>query len=187
MGQLTLLIYGIAQFMILREPVENSHILSAIWIQVIVYGVLLYCNFNSILFQAALDHHMDRQAAGNPKYAWLLKSLEDFNATLMLQLCLYQRYVFVFVIQYYLLFRFIQCGCFVVVIVGGKCFLFSYGGYSNHRLVYRPLGTSEPEANRHVQREQPGDRPGIGKHLVYQPDHSGIGWQFINFGYKKNL
>jgi hypothetical protein len=40
------------------------------------------------------------------KYAWLLKELENFNATLMLQLLsLSALRFFVFIIQYYLLFR----------------------------------------------------------------------------------
>ncbi len=49
---------------------------------------------------------MEDRLPGMRKYTWLVKGLEDFNATLMLQLLSLSALRFlVFIIQYYLLFR----------------------------------------------------------------------------------
>jgi uncharacterized membrane protein YbhN (UPF0104 family) len=101
------LFMGLLGFIILRKPIENSHILSDIWIQVIIYGVL-FVLFLLTVFYLRLSwiiRWIDR-LPGIRKYAWLLRGLEDFNATLLLQILSLSALRFlVFLIQYYLLFR----------------------------------------------------------------------------------
>ena len=108
MSQLIITLFmGLLGFMILRKPIENSQIVSTIWIQVIIYGVSFVLLILTVFYfrLSWIITWIDR-LPGVRKYAWLLKSLEDFNATLMLQLLSLSALRFlVFVIQYYLLFR----------------------------------------------------------------------------------
>ena len=108
MSQLIITLFmGLLGFIILRKPIENSHILSAIWIQVMIYGVLFVLLLLTVFYfrLSWIITWIDR-LPGIRKYAWLLKGLEDFNATLMLQILSLSALRFlVFLIQYYLLFR----------------------------------------------------------------------------------
>jgi len=108
MSQLLITLFmGLLGFVILRKPIENSHILSGIWIQVIVYGVLFVLLILTVFYfrLSWIIQWIDR-LPGVRKYAWLLNGLEDFNATLLLQILSLSALRFlVFVIQYYLLFR----------------------------------------------------------------------------------
>ncbi|MFI5132458.1 MAG: lysylphosphatidylglycerol synthase domain-containing protein [Chitinophagales bacterium] len=108
MSQLIITLFmGLLGFIILRKPIEDGHVLSGIWVQVIVYGVLFVLIILTILYLKI--SWIIRWIEGLPrirKYAWLIKGLEDFNATLLLQiLSLSAIRFFVFLIQYYLLFR----------------------------------------------------------------------------------
>jgi hypothetical protein len=98
---------GLLGFIILRKPIENSHILSTIWMQVMIWGVLFVLFILTVFYfrLSWIIKWIDR-LPGVRKYAWLLKGLEDFNATLMLQILSLSALRFlVFLIQYYLLFR----------------------------------------------------------------------------------
>jgi MFS family permease len=108
MSQLIITLFmGLLGFILLHKPIEDSHVLSAIWIQVMIYGVLFVLIILTVFYLRLswIIRWVDR-LPGIRKYAWLLKGLEDFNATLMLQILSLSalRYL-VFLIQYYLLFR----------------------------------------------------------------------------------
>jgi len=101
------LLMGLIGFFILRRRIEDSHILSGTWMQVIIYGVSFVLIILTIIYLrlSGIISWIDRLPAVR-KYAWLLKGLEDFNATLMLQILSLSAIRFlVFLIQYYLLFR----------------------------------------------------------------------------------
>jgi hypothetical protein len=98
---------GLAGLVILRRPIAHSHMLSAFWIEMIIYGALFVLIFLTIFYLriSLIIKWIDR-LPGIRKYAWLLNGLEEFNATLLLQiLSLSAVRFFVFVIQYFLLFR----------------------------------------------------------------------------------
>ncbi|HZI52843.1 MAG TPA: lysylphosphatidylglycerol synthase domain-containing protein [Chitinophagaceae bacterium] len=108
MSQLLItLLMGFAGLLILRRPVENSGMISSFWMDVLLYGV-----FGSVailtLFYFKLSWLVSRidRLPGSKKYSWVIDALEDFNATLLLQLLsLSAARFFVFIVQYYLLFR----------------------------------------------------------------------------------
>jgi hypothetical protein len=108
MSQLIITLFmGLFGFIILRSSIENSHLLSAIWIQVMIFGVAFVLVFLTVFYfrLSWIIKWIDR-LPGVRKYAWLINGLEEFNATLMLQLLsLSALRFFVFIIQYYLLFR----------------------------------------------------------------------------------
>jgi len=101
------LLMGLIGFFILRKRIEDGHILSGTWIQVMLYGASFVLIILTIIYLrlSGIISWIDRLPAVR-KYAWLLKGLEDFNATLMLQILSLSAIRFlVFLIQYYLLFR----------------------------------------------------------------------------------
>lgn len=108
MSQLIItLLMGWAGLILLRKQVENSQMLPAIWIRVMIYGVSFILLILTVLYfrLSQIIKWLDR-LPGVKKYAWLIQGLEDFNATLMLQLLSLSALRFlVFIIQYYLLFR----------------------------------------------------------------------------------
>ena len=108
MSQLIITLFmGLIGFIILRKPIENGHLLSGTWIQVMEYGVLFALLTLTVIYLRLswIIKWIDRLPRIR-KYAWLLKGLEDFNATLMLQILSLSALRFlVFLIQYYLLFR----------------------------------------------------------------------------------
>ena len=108
MSQLLItLLMGLCGFIILRQSIESNDILPVIWIRAILLGagaalfLLMICYFRLSWIIKWVE-----KLPWVKKYAWLLKELENFNATLMLQLLsLSALRFFVFIIQYYLLFR----------------------------------------------------------------------------------
>jgi uncharacterized membrane protein YbhN (UPF0104 family) len=108
MSQLIITLFiGAIGLIVLLPQIEVGHIISPIWIKVILYGVitalvvltLFYFRLPWLVRWA--DHF-----PGSRRYAWLINALEDFNATLLLQLLsLSAVRFFVFIVQYYLLFR----------------------------------------------------------------------------------
>jgi hypothetical protein len=101
------LIMGFTGLMILRSPIEGGQMISSFWLDVMLYGVAVV-TFILTLFYFRLSwlvKWIDR-LPGSKRYAWLIETLEDFNATLLLQLLsLSALRFFVFTVQYYLLFR----------------------------------------------------------------------------------
>lgn len=103
---ITLLMGGIG-LVILRSTIEEGHLISSIWIKVILYGVLLALAVLTLFYfkLSWLTKWVDRLPGSN-RFAYLVRALEDFNATLLLTLLSLSLLRFsVFIIQYYLLFR----------------------------------------------------------------------------------
>ena len=102
---ITILMGGIG-LIILRPVIEEQQIISLLWMKVILYGVwgvllvltLFYFRLSWII------KWVDR-LPGSKRFAYLVKALEDFNATLLLKLLSLSLIRFiVFIVQYYLLF-----------------------------------------------------------------------------------
>lgn len=108
MSQLIItLVMGLGGLFILRWPVENSGMISSLWMDVLLYGVIVSMIILTLFYFKLpwLVSRIDR-FPGNKKYNWVIEALEDFNATLLLQLLsLSALRFFVFIVQYYLLFR----------------------------------------------------------------------------------
>lgn len=104
---LVTLLMGLIGLLVLRKPLEESHTLSSLWMDVLLYGVFM-ATFILTLFYFRLSwlvKWIDR-LPGSKKFAWLIKALEEFNATLLLQMLSLSALRFIiFIVQYYLLFR----------------------------------------------------------------------------------
>ena len=101
------LVMGWLGLLLLRGSIESGHILSGIWLQAMIYGVFFVIVILTVFyFRLSLIIKVIDRLPGIRKYTWLIQGLEDFNATLMLQLLSLSAVRFlVFIIQYYLLFR----------------------------------------------------------------------------------
>lgn len=101
------LLMGFISLLVLRQRVIESGMITAFWLKMIVYGVLAGLVVLTLFYfrLAVLVKWIDR-LPGMKKYAWLLNTLESFNATVLFQLLSLSagRFI-VFIIQYYLLFR----------------------------------------------------------------------------------
>ncbi|HEX6193199.1 MAG TPA: lysylphosphatidylglycerol synthase domain-containing protein [Chitinophagaceae bacterium] len=101
------LFMGCLGLLVLRSALQESSLVSAIWMQVILYGVLA-CLIVLTLFYfrlAWLIRWIDR-LPGSSRFAYLVRALEDFDATILLRLLSLSALRFiVFILQYYLLFR----------------------------------------------------------------------------------
>ncbi len=115
---ITILMGGIG-LVILRPIIEGQQIISVLWMKVVLYGVwgvlivltLFYFRLSWII------KWIDR-LPGSKRFAYLVKALEDFNATILLKLLSLSLFRFViFIIQYYLLF-----GLFDVNVSGWQAF-----------------------------------------------------------------
>jgi MFS family permease len=108
MSQLLITLFmGLLGFVVLRKPIENGHLLSALWIDVMLYGVIVVLVILTVFYfrLSWIIRWVDR-LPGVRRWAWLLKELEEFHATLLLQILSLSALRFlVFLIQYYLLFR----------------------------------------------------------------------------------
>lgn len=103
---ITLLMGGIG-LLVIKSKIESAQLISSMWMQVIIYGVaaallvltLFYFRLSWII--KWIDH-----LPGSSRFAYLVRTLEDFNATLLLRLLSLSALRFVvFIAQYYLLFR----------------------------------------------------------------------------------
>src|SRR4030095_11386103 len=108
MSQLLItLLMGMVGLLILRSPIENSGMISSFWMYVLLYGIFpTFAILTLFYFKLPwLVSRIDR-LPGVKDYSWIIEALEDFNATLLLQLLsLSAVRFFVFIVQYYLLFR----------------------------------------------------------------------------------
>lgn len=115
---LVTLLMGLGGLVIVRSLAENSGMISSFWIDVMLYGVLAAALILTLFYfrLSWLVKWVDRMP-GNRKYAWVIEALEDFNATLLLQLLSLSALRFlVFIVQYYLL-----CQLFDVNVSFGQC------------------------------------------------------------------
>jgi uncharacterized membrane protein YbhN (UPF0104 family) len=103
---ITLLMGGIGLIM-LRSKIETTHLISSIWMEVILYGVIAVLIVLTLFYfrLSWLIRWADR-LPGSQRFSYLVKALEDFNATLLLKLLSLSLLRFiVFIVQYYLLFH----------------------------------------------------------------------------------
>jgi hypothetical protein len=109
MSQLLItLLMGVAGMVALRPALATIGLFSPFWIDIVFYGTLVALVFLTVFYLrlARVARWIDRLPRIK-RYAWLLQTLEEFNATLLLQLLsLSALRFFVFIMQYYLLFRF---------------------------------------------------------------------------------
>jgi len=101
------LITGCIGIIVLFPKIGGAQIISSIGVKVILYGVIATLLLLTLFYfrLPLLIKWIDR-LPGSRRYAYLVKDLEDFNATLLLQLLSLSAVRFiVFIVQYYLLFR----------------------------------------------------------------------------------
>jgi uncharacterized membrane protein YbhN (UPF0104 family) len=101
------LLMGCAGLLLLRRRIENSGLVSSPWIEVMIYGVLAVLVVLTVFyFRLSWLIRLVDKLPGSSRFAYLVKALEDFNATILLRLLSLSALRFVvFIIQYYLLFR----------------------------------------------------------------------------------
>lgn len=101
------LLMGCIGLFILDSSIHQNQLVSPLWLQVIRYGVVAVIILLTLFYFRLpwLVKWVDR-LPGNKKFTYLVKALEEFNATLLLKLLSLSLLRFiVFIIQYYLLFR----------------------------------------------------------------------------------
>lgn len=98
---------GSIGLVLLRSAIEEGHLISPMWMKVVQYGVLIVLSVLTLFYfkLSLLIKWVDR-LPGSSRFAYLVRALEDFNATLLLKMLSLSllRYI-VFIIQYYLLFN----------------------------------------------------------------------------------
>jgi uncharacterized membrane protein YbhN (UPF0104 family) len=102
------LIMGLAGWIILGPQVQAKGLLSHFWFTCILYGTLVaFVILTFFYFWLAGVARWFERIKWIRRYGWLFEALEEFNATLLLQLLSLSALRFiVFIVQYYLLFRF---------------------------------------------------------------------------------
>ena len=108
MSQLIItLTMGLAGLTMLAGRIEASGLISSFWLDMILYGTMLAVLALTVFyFRLSWFARWVERWPGSRRYAWLFRTLEGFNATLLLQLLsLSALRFFVFIMQYYLLFR----------------------------------------------------------------------------------
>lgn len=101
------LIMGFAGLLVLRPVIERGQLITSFWYGVLLYGVAGVTLFLTVFYfrLSWLVRWIDR-LPGSRRYAWLIETLEKFDATLLVQIMSLSALRFVvFIVQYYLLFR----------------------------------------------------------------------------------
>jgi hypothetical protein len=100
---------GCIGLIVLRSDIETSRFISIspIWMQVILYGVIgVLVVLTLFYFRLSWLTRLVDRLPGSQRFSYLVRALEDFNATLLLRILSLSALRFVvFIIQYYLLFR----------------------------------------------------------------------------------
>ncbi len=108
MSQLIItLAMGCTGLIFLMNKIESGEIVSVLWVRVLISGVLIALLILTVFYfrLSWLVKWMDR-LPGTRRHVYLVKAIEDFNATLLWKLLSLSAIRFVvFGIQYYLLFR----------------------------------------------------------------------------------
>lgn len=101
------LLAGCISLFILLPKIEAEKILSSTWMHLLIYGVLAALIVLTLFyFRLSWFVKWITRLPGSSKYAYLVRSLEDLNATILFQLLSLSGIRFlVFIIQYFLLFR----------------------------------------------------------------------------------
>lgn len=101
------LLMGCIGLMVVRSDIQANQLVSPIWMKVILYGVMAALIVLTLFYfrLSCLVKWADR-LPGSSRFAYLVRALEDFNATLLWRLLSLSLLRFVvFTVQYYLLFR----------------------------------------------------------------------------------
>ena len=111
MSQLiTTLLAGSVGLFFIRKNIDTGNSiegLDSFWLRVLQYGVIIVLVIlTGFYFRLSLIINVADKLRNNSRYAWLIGSLKDIDATLLLKLLSLSaiRYI-VFVVQYFLLFR----------------------------------------------------------------------------------
>ncbi|HEX7845938.1 MAG TPA: lysylphosphatidylglycerol synthase domain-containing protein [Chitinophagaceae bacterium] len=100
------LLMGLIGLVVLRDNIEATKIISSIWMEVLIYGVLAALLVITLFYFRLhwLTGWADRFP--NNKFAYLVSALNDFDTGLLCRLLLLSAMrFFVFIVQYYLLFQ----------------------------------------------------------------------------------
>jgi hypothetical protein len=103
---ITLFMGGLG-ILILQKPIENSGLISPIWMQVIIFGVWgVLIGILFFYFRLSWLTRLIEKLPGITRFVYLIRALEEFHTTMLLKLILLSlaRFI-VFILQYYLLFR----------------------------------------------------------------------------------
>jgi hypothetical protein len=104
------LLAGSAGLFFIRKNVEAGNMiqgLDSFWLQVLQYGVIIVLLIlTGFYFRLSVLINLVDKLRNSSRYSWLISSLKDIDATLLLKLLSLSaiRYI-VFVVQYFLLFR----------------------------------------------------------------------------------
>jgi uncharacterized membrane protein YbhN (UPF0104 family) len=101
------LLMGCLGWLFMQPVIEEKQLVSSPWSQVILYGMIAVIIVLTLFYfrLSWIIRWVDR-LPGSKRFAYLVKVLEDFNATLLLRLLSLSALRFVvFIVQYYLLFR----------------------------------------------------------------------------------
>ena len=111
MSQLiTTLLAGSVGLFFIRKNIDTGNSiegLDSFWLQVLQYGVIIVLVIlTGFYFRLSLIINVADKLRNSSRYSWLISSLKDIDATLLLKLLSLSaiRYI-VFVVQYFLLFR----------------------------------------------------------------------------------
>jgi uncharacterized membrane protein YbhN (UPF0104 family) len=101
------LLMGCIGLIAIRSNIETAHLITPIWMEVILYGVIVVLIVLTLFYfrLSWIIRWVDR-LPGSRRFAYLVNALEDFDATLLAKLLSLSLLRFiVFIVQYYLLFR----------------------------------------------------------------------------------
>lgn len=101
------LLMGCIGLIILRPAIESNGLVSSLWMKAIIYGVIAVIIVLTLFYfrLSWLIRWVDR-LPGSSRFAYLVRALENFDATLLLRLLSLSAIRFtVFIAQYYLLFQ----------------------------------------------------------------------------------
>lgn len=113
------LVMGLVSLLVLREPIASAGMVTSFWYSWILYGTLFATLILTLFYFRIgwLVRWLDR-LPGSGRYAWLIESLESFDATILARLLSLSAVRFViFILQYWLL-----CSLFDVEISWWACY-----------------------------------------------------------------
>lgn len=101
------ILMGAAGLIIMKRDIEAAHLVQGLWLQVIIYGVLTVLAVLTVFyFRLSWLVRLLNRLPGSKRFLYLVQTLEELDATLLLRLLSFSllRYI-VFIVQYYLLFQ----------------------------------------------------------------------------------
>ncbi|MBK8951283.1 MAG: flippase-like domain-containing protein [Chitinophagaceae bacterium] len=101
------ILMGAAGLIVMKQDIEAAQLISGIWFQVILYGVLAVLLVLTVFyFRLSWLVKLINRLPGSKRFLYLVQTLEELDATLLLRLLSFSLLRFViFIVQYYLLFQ----------------------------------------------------------------------------------